>query len=411
MSVPLVATSAVRGANVARPSVATHRAIGWLTLLCCALLSACASDEPVPTRSAMSPSESRAMIAKALPVSVSAGDRNAWTTDIYAALTSMQIAASVINVCAVIAITEQESTFRANPSVPGMAAIAWREIDAKAERAGVPKLLVYAALKLDSSNGKTYSDRIDAAKTEKDLSDVFEDFIDIAPMGKKLFAGYNPVRTAGPMQVSIAYAQQHAAARPYPYPMTGNIRAEVFSRRGGMYFGIAHLLDYTANYDKIIYRFADFNAGHYASRNAAFQNAVSVASGVPLDLDGDLILPDASADKRIGTTETAVRSLAARLGMDNDAIRSGLKQEKDAQFHRSKLYERVFALADQANGQPVPRAVLPKIQLKSPKITRNLTTEWFANRVDERHKACVAKLTAAQPPPVSQSPHSEPTPI
>ena len=380
--------------------VSMHRGIGWLVLLACALLSACASDAPVPTRSAMSPAESRAMIAKALPVSVSSSDRNAWTTDIYAALTSMQIAASVPNVCAVIAITEQESTFRANPAVPGMAAIAWREIDAKADRAGVPKLLVYAALKLDSPNGKTYSDRIDAAKTEKDLSDVFEDFIDIAPMGKKLFAGYNPVRTAGPMQVSIAYAEQHAAARPYPYPMTGNIRAEVFSRRGGMYFGIAHLLDYPANYDKVIYRFADFNAGHYASRNAAFQNAVSIASGVPLDLDGDLILPDVSADKRIGTTETAVRSLAARLGMDNDAIRSGLKQEKDSQFHRSKLYERVFALADQANGQPVARAVLPKIQLKSPKITRNLTTEWFANRVDERHKSCVARVTAAQPPPV-----------
>ena len=125
-----------------------------------------------------------------------------------------------------------------------------------------------------------------------------------------------------------------------------------------------------------------------------------MASGVPLELDGDLILPDGSAEKRVGTTETAVRSLAARFGMDNDAMRSGLRQEKDSQFHRSKLYERVFALADRANGQPVPRAVLPKIQLKSPKITRNLTTEWFANRVDERHKTCVARVTAAQPPPV-----------
>jgi Protein of unknown function (DUF1615) len=357
------------------------------------VLTACATDEPVPTRSTQSPAEARAMIGKALPAS--ATDRNGWATDIYAALAAMQIAASVPNVCAIVAVAEQESTFRANPSVPGMAAIAWREIDAKAERAGIPKLVVHAALQLESPNGKSYSQRIDAASTEKDLSDVYEDFIDIAPMGKKLFAGYNPVRTAGPMQVSIAYAEQHVKVRPYPYPITANIRAEVFSRRGGMYFGIAHLLDYAANYDKMVYRFADFNAGHYASRNAAFQNAVSVASGIPLELDGDLIVHGSAAGTRLGTTETAVRALAARLGMTNETIRAGLEQEQDPQFHRSKLYERVLALADQANGRPVPRAVLPKIQLKSPKITRNLTTEWFANRVDERSKACIARISGA----------------
>ena len=53
----------------------------------------------------------------------------------------------------------------------------------------------------------------------------------MAPMGKRLFAGYNPVHTAGPMQVSIAYAEKHAAAKPYPYPMDGSsIRREVFNR-------------------------------------------------------------------------------------------------------------------------------------------------------------------------------------
>ena len=42
-------------------------------------------------------------------------------------------------------------------------------------------------------------------------------------------------------------------------------------------------------------------------------------------------------------------------------------------------------------GLAMRRAVLPRILLQSPKITRKLTTDWFANRVDERHRRCVAR--------------------
>ena len=58
-------------------------------------------------------------------------------------------------------------------------------------------------------------------------------------------------------------------------------------------------------------------------------------------------------------------------------------------------YRKVFALADRQQGKPLPRAVLPGITLKSPKITRNLTTAWFAQRVDERRQRCMNRAGAA----------------
>ena len=192
----------------------------WLWVAaCCAVLSGCAtSDGGDAGRTGLDAGESRALIARLLPPGTS--DRVGWATDIYAAFATQDIAATPENFCAVLAVTEQESTFRADPPVPGLAAIAWREIDRQAERVGVPKFAVLAALRLPSSNGKSYSDRIDAVTTEKQLSEIFEDFIGMVPLGKTFLASRNPVRTGGPMQVSIAFAEAHAAANRYPTPHT-----------------------------------------------------------------------------------------------------------------------------------------------------------------------------------------------
>jgi hypothetical protein len=359
------------------------------SLALAALLAGCATGPGGgPEAEAISPSQARARALVLLPANVP--DRQAWATDLVAALVALDVPASAENLCAVIAVTEQESTFRANPTVPNLAAITWREIDARAERAGIPSFAVRAAMRLDSPNGKSYAERIDKATTELELSRVFEDFIGMVPLGKTLFGGWNPVRTGGPMQVSIAYAEQHAKARTYPYPLDAGVRSEVFTRRGGLYFGAAHLLDYPARYDKPIYRFADFNAGHYASRNAAFQQAVSLASGIPLALDGDLIDPGRPREDP-GSTERATRVLKERLDLSESAIRRALEDEKDEDFADSALYERVFALAEKLEGRKLPRAVLPEIALSSPKITRKLTTAWFARRVDERHQRCMAR--------------------
>ncbi len=371
----------------------TTRAAGRQPLLAVAFavaMAGCATQESDVIRpNALRPDEVRALIVRLLPPSTA--DRAGWATDIYAAFATLEIAPTPEAVCAVLAVTEQESTFRADPSVPGLAAIAWQEIDKQADRTGVPRFAVRTALRLTSPNGRSYSDRIDAAKTEKDLSEIFEDFIGMVPLGKTFLASRNPVRTGGPMQVSISFAEAHAASRRYPYPVQDSIRHEVFTRRGGVYFGVAHLLGYEVPYQQQIYRFADFNAGRYSSRNAAFQNALSIASGIPLVADGDLLLPGARADGPPGNTETAALALAKRFDLSEAAIRRDLQRGTEPGFERTHLYERVFARAEQIQNRPVPRAMLPTITLKSPKITRTLTTEWFARRVDERYQRCLVR--------------------
>ncbi len=360
-----------------------------------ATIAGCATTPeppPAPVYAPASPAEARALIARVLPAAVT--NRAGWATDIYAAMAAMDIPASADNICSVVAITDQESNFRVDPAIPGLAGIAWKEIDRQRERAGVPKLVLLAALMLPSPSGKSYSERIDSVKTEQQLSAIFEDFIGMVPLGKTFFADRNPVRTGGPMQVSVAFAETHAAAKPYPYPVAGSLRHEVFTRRGGMYFGIAHLLDYPASYASPIYRYADFNAGHYASRNAAFQSALSQASGIPLALDGDLLrFEQGQPAKEPGNTELATRVLAKRLDMSSSEIRRDLELGRRYEFEKTKLYVRVYALAEKRSGTALPRAVLPRIQLQSPKITRQLTTDWFANRVDERYKRCMGRVS------------------
>jgi hypothetical protein len=350
------------------------------------LLGGCAGEKPAPTP-ALNTADAKAVIEQSLPRNVP--DKTGWTVDMYAAFTALTVTPTRENICAVVAVIEQESGFRVDPVVPGLGAIARKEIDRRAARAHVPLVLVNGVLQLKSSDGRTYGERIDAARTEKDLSDAYEDLIGAVPLGKTLFAERNPIRTRGPMQVNVAFAEQFSSAAPYPYPVASSIADELFTRRGSVYFGTAHLLDYRAPYDTYLYRFADFNAGQYASRNAAFQSALSVASGIPLTADGAL-LPHDSDSNAPGATELAVRTLAVRLKMSNGAIHSALAEGRTRDFESSTLYKRVFAMAEQRSGLMQPRALVPRIKLGGPKIKRSLTTDWYAHRVDDRFRRCLS---------------------
>ena len=376
------------------PRSARATLVSSATLTVLTLLAGCAGDVQVsaPVRS---PDTIRADIAARMPATLA--DRRLWAADIYSTLTSLNLATSTAHICAVLAVTEQESTYRADPPVPNLPKIARDEIFKRAEGVGVPGLAVRLALQLNSPNGKTYDERLDAVRTEQDLSRLYEDFITSVPLGKNLLAGHNPVRTAGPMQVSIAFAEAHAKQKPYPYELKTTLRHEVFTRRGGLYFGTAHLLDYDAPYgDQMIYRFADFNAGRWASRNAALQQAVSTATGRPLEADGDLLVPGSAMDAP-GATERAVRSLGSSLQMTDADIRRELEKGEAAGFERSPLSQKIFALAETRSGRKLARAAIPRIDLKSPKFTRKLTTEWFAQRVNERYQRCLSTKPVAAP--------------
>lgn len=352
-----------------------------MALACLLLLSACASAPPRPT-----PADVRAAVAAKIPAGVA--DREGWAADIQVAFDAQGLPPNVENICATLAVLEQESGYSADPAVPNLGRIARRELERRANAKYIPDLALDAALRLRSTDGRTYADRLAAVRTERELSLVYEDLVGRVPLGQRLFEGWNPVQTGGPMQVSIPFAE--ANARGYPYAIEHSIRREVFTRRGGMYFGIKHLLDYETPYRRKVHRFADYNAGRYASRNAAFQNAVAVATGRALALDGDVLAPGAPLD-RPGETEAALRELSGPLGMDAAEIRAALRGADRLDFNGSAIFRQVFALAEAQAGRALPREMIPGIRLESPKITRELTTAWFATRVEGRYRNCLAR--------------------
>ena len=369
----------------ARMTIPTNRLCIRLSacLLPALVLAGCATAPPAPSRP---PGDVHSEIVRRMPARVA--DREGWASDIQAAFSAQKIEPNSENICAVLAVTEQESGYVANPAVANLPKIARGEIDRRAASLHVPRFLVDAALAIRSPDGSSYNDRLQQVRTERDLSEIYEDLIGTVPLGKRLFADLNPVQTGGPMQVGIPFAESNASS--YPYPVEGTIRDEVFTRRGGMYFGIAHLLGYQTPYTRKVHRFADYNAGWYASRNAAFQNAVALATGTVLALDGDVLNPGAPLDKP-GQTERAVRMLSAELDMDERAIRKALERGDRLDFDDTGLYAKVFALAEARARKPLPRAMIPGIKLESPKITRELTTAWFATRVDERYQRCLVR--------------------
>jgi len=82
------------------------------------------------------------------------------------------------------------------------------------------------------------------------------------------------------------------------------------------------------------------------------------------------------------------------MGMSEAQVRHELGLGTGTQLGSSALYARVFEMADREGTKPAPRAIVPRIVLQSSKTTRKLTTEWFANHVAQRYRACLARAGA-----------------
>ncbi|MEJ8675726.1 DUF1615 domain-containing protein [Chromobacterium amazonense] len=344
--------------------------------------------KPAQPPAAIADSEGRALLDRLLPPGIP--DRKGWSNDIMGAFSHLKIPYTPQFFCAVLAVAEQESGFSPDPVVPNLSKIVWGEIERRRQKYLIPQFVVDAAMAKKSPDGRTYKQRVDALRTKREMNALYEDMVRELPFGQTIFEHKNPIRDGGPMQVSVAFAETHVRAWPYPYPYT-NLRDEVFTRRGSVYFGTAILLQYPAPYHDMVYRFADFNAGRYASRNAAFQQAVARLSGRKLALDGDIMLYNNKMNRdlsgEVSDTQRALQSIAGKIGMSDAEMLRDLKLEKLSGFAQTPLYQKVFALA----GSKAPREIIPQIVLVSPKFTHKLTTEWFARRVDGRYQRCLAR--------------------
>ncbi len=332
-----------------------------------------------------------------------------WAIDLLDVLRSQSLPASRENVCSAIAIIAQESGFVADPAVTGLGALAEKTLRAKFD--GIPILggMAVRFLETTPSAGDSYLARIRAARTERDLDMTYRTMVDDA--GKKsslsilvqsgllnqAIEDRNDINTIGSMQVSVRFALAKAQERRW-LPMTladvYAVRDDLYSRRGGMNYGVMQLLGYDSGYSRKIYRFADYNAGRYASRNAAFQNMISVLTNAKLAHDGDLLLynKDQQALVKVSSSEETLRALMKQygLGIDNKSLRSDLVKEKTAEFRATQTYLMVRDLFARKTKKQIAFAEVPSIELNSPKIRHRMTTQNFAESVDRRYQKCVA---------------------
>jgi hypothetical protein len=352
---------------------------------------------------AVSISKATRMIAQA---EKGVAEPEGWATDIFDALRAHGLPVSIENVCSTIAIIDQESGFRADPPVPGLGAISEKAIR---EKLSIP-IVGRVALNFLENNPTpetSFMKRIRAAKTERDLDLAYRallqdaskraslDLVMRSGLFNKLIEDKNEIDTIGSMQVSVKFAiDLTRRGRWLPMTLTDvyAVRDRLYTREGGVYFGVAQLLDYKTPYSSKIHRFADYNAGRYASRNAAFQTMLGKMTDLPLARDGDLLAYGKSGSvlSAVTSTEQAMRkaNMLYKFGLSDKQIRDDFLLEKKLEFDQSKTYLALTSRFQRKTGSDAFIAVVPQIELASLKF-QGFTTERFAKNVYKRYQSCL----------------------
>jgi Protein of unknown function (DUF1615) len=337
-------------------------------------------------------------------------DPRGWAIDLLDVLREQNQPSSRENICSSIAIIDQESNFVADPAVAGLGALAEKTLRAKADRVPILGHVALQYLENTPSPKDSYMERIRSARTERDLDMTYRSlvadaskrsslsFVVESGLLNQMIEDRNDINTIGSMQVSVRFAIENARKRRW-LPMSLNdvyaVRDELYTRRGGMYFGVLQLLGYESGYSRKIYRFADYNAGRYASRNAAFQGMINSLASAKLAKDGDLLLYDKNKQplKAASESEKILRILVRNhnLGFGNKQLRDDLLKEKEAGFPTTQIYLAIRDLYARQSNHRVVFAEIPTIELNSPKIRNRMTTQNFAERVEKRYRKCVGK--------------------
>lgn len=351
-----------------------------------------------------------AQVAGLIPARVE--EPEGWAEDVLSALEARRVYPSAEPVCEVLAIIDQESGFQANPVVKELPRIVRKRLDAYAGKLGlVGRKALQALLQLRApGQSLSFEARLQTVRTERDLDRLFRELLaayeqqypavyTAADLASELFTSrsleeLNPITTAGSMQVSVRYAvEQSEGEQP-----AAQVREELYTRAGGAHYGTARLLGYEAGYSQPLYRFADYNAGVYASRNAALQAQVSELTRLPLTRDGDLLLYDAEGQPRDEDSRTLTALLAFRARhapkLSERQLRRDVLKEKQADFEETDTWRAVKQAYERVTGKHPEYAQLPEVIIRSPKLSRELTTGWYAHSVDQHFQRCMARYRA-----------------
>lgn len=295
------------------------------------------------------------------------------------------------HVSAVISVISQVSGFSISQKNRRMGAIL-REKIKSAESNEVMRFIIETRLDQEASNGRTFRENIDAIESELDFEHWYDEFTS-ASITKPILLVLNKdasdlVTTIGSMQVSVKFAEEYPK-KPQNAGF-GSVRSMLYTLKGGVFYGTAYLLDYRHDYDDWKYVFADFNAGHYSSRNAGFQKMLANLTHRNVTMDGDLMNYEQGSVTPSATYEAFIGFLKKNaVEFDEARVRKDFSKEKSHDFQNTWSYKTIAELHKRKFGRTI-NAVLPEIPLNSLKFaSKNLSTKWFAQRVKSRFNHCM----------------------